>query len=63
MAISVHPSPRWNDKKLQYPNIQQASDYITCQIWREEVSEHLNYLKKYVDTNLVFVTLVELMNQ
>lgn len=46
MAISVPPSPRWNDEELQYPNIQQASDYITCQIWREEVSEHLNYLKK-----------------
>ena len=44
MAFTTPPSPRWNDSDIDYPNISQATDAVTCKEWRNDVLDYINYI-------------------
>lgn len=44
MSLTTPPSPRWNDSDIDYPNISQATDAITCKEWRDDVLNYIDYI-------------------
>lgn len=46
MSYTTPPSPRWNDTSINYPNVCGAPDHESCISWREEIEDHVLYLKK-----------------
>ena len=44
--LTAPSSPRWNDPDCDYPNVEGASDFETCQDWRDDIDEHTIALRK-----------------
>ena len=47
MTTTIPPSPRWNDSDINYPNVAQATDGITCKEWREDVLNYIDFIHKH----------------